>query len=162
MFAVPFDDIAPMVDRTPDATRQLASRARRRVQGNAPVPDGDVRQQREVVDAFFAAARDGDFDRLVAVLHPDVVLRADAGDGTSTLRRGAKEVASNALMFSSRHPYLRRALVNGAAGVVVAPDDEPIAVMGFTVVNGRVVEIDVVADPKRLAELNVRAVIDPR
>jgi RNA polymerase sigma-70 factor (ECF subfamily) len=157
MFAMPFDEIAPIVDRTPAAARQLASRARRRVQG-APVPDTDLARQREVVDAFFAAARDGDFDALVAVLDPDVVLRADAGSGgrgLSAIVRGAPEVASRALMFRRFAPWVRPAIVNGVAGVVVAPKGRPQSVMSFTIRNGKVVEIDALADRERLADLDV-------
>ena len=157
MFAVPFDEIAPIVDRSPTAARQLASRARRRVQG-APVPDTDLPRQREVVDAFFAAAHNGDFDALVSVLDPDVVLRADAGTagiGKSAIVRGAAAVASRALLFSQLAPFVRPALVNGVAGVVVAPDGHPVSVMSFTVRHGKVVEIDALADPDRLADLVV-------
>jgi RNA polymerase sigma-70 factor (ECF subfamily) len=157
MFAVPFDEIAPIVDRSLTAARQLASRARRRVQG-APVPDTDLPRQREVVNAFFAAARDGDFEALVAVLDPDVVLRADAGTaglGQSAVVRGAETVASRALMFSQLSPFVRPALVNGVAGVVVAPDGQPVSVMSFTVRKGKVVEIDALADPERLRDLVV-------
>jgi ketosteroid isomerase-like protein len=159
---VPFDEIATMVDRSPEATRQLASRARRRVRGAAPVPDPDLAEQRRVVDAFFAASREGDFEGLVAVLDPDVVLRSDGG----TLRpeinvevRGAREVASRAFTFRRLSPYVRPALVNGTAGVVVAPQGEPFSVMAFTVSGGRIVEIDALADPERLRELDL-AVLD--
>ena len=157
MFAVPFDEIAPMVGRSPTAARQLASRARRRVQGAAAVPDTDLRRQREVVDAFFAAARDGDFDALVAVLDPDVVLRSDGGvvrPGASQVVHGAEEVAASALTFARLSPFVRPALVNGAAGVVVAPHGRPFSVMGFTVRDGKIVEIDGIADPERLARLD--------
>jgi RNA polymerase sigma-70 factor, ECF subfamily len=158
MFAVPFDEIAPMVGRSPTAARQLASRARRRVQGEATVPDPDLGRQREVVDAFFAAARDGDFEGLVAVLHPDVVLRADGGaarpDATHTLR-GARAVAERAMTFAHLHPYAWPALVNGAAGVVVAPEGRLFSVMGFTVADGRIVAIDALADPERLRSLDL-------
>jgi RNA polymerase sigma-70 factor, ECF subfamily len=157
MFAMPFDEVAGIVGRSPTATRQLASRARRRVQG-AATPDTDVSRQREVVDAFFAAARDGDFDALVAVLDPDVVLRSDGGTSrpaASVELRGAATVASQALMFARLSPFVRRALVNGAAGVVVAPHGRPVSVMGFTVRDGRIVEIDAVADPERLAKLDL-------
>jgi RNA polymerase sigma-70 factor, ECF subfamily len=156
MFAVPFDEIAPVVGRSATATRQLASRARRRVQGAAPPPDRDVARQREVVDAFFAAARDGDFDRLVAVLDPDVVLRADLGaePGVSRLVRGPAAVARQALMFAGPDRVAHPALVNGAAGVVVTIDGRPVSVMGFTVADGRIVEIDSLSDPARLAELD--------
>jgi RNA polymerase sigma factor (sigma-70 family) len=159
MFAVPFDDIATLVDRSPEAARQLASRARRRVQGEARVPDADLAAQRRVVDAFFAAARDGDFEGLVAVLDPDVVSRGDGGPGASAIVRGAREVAARALTFARLSPFVRPALVNGAAGVVVAPQGEPFSVMGFTVVGGKIVEIDAVTDPRRLRELDL-AVLD--
>jgi RNA polymerase sigma factor (sigma-70 family) len=159
MFGVPFDEIAGMVDRSPAAARQLASRARRRVQGAAPVPDADLAAQRRVVDAFFAAARDGDFDALVAVLHPDVVSRGDGGPGASTVARGAGEVAARALTFARLAPFVRPALVNGAAGAVVAPQGKPFSVLGFTVVGGRIVEIDAITDPARLRALDL-AVLD--
>jgi RNA polymerase sigma factor (sigma-70 family) len=158
MFAVPFEEIAPIVGRTPTAARQLASRARRRVQGAPAVPDADVARQREVVDAFFAAARSGDFEALVAVLDPDVVLRADGGramPSATAIVRGAREVAARALMFSSLHPFARPALVNGLPGVVVAPEGQPVSVMAFTVVHGRIVAIDALADPERLQELDL-------
>jgi RNA polymerase sigma-70 factor (ECF subfamily) len=163
MFAVPFDEIAPVVGRSPDAARQLASRARRRVQGAAPVPDTDLTRQREVVDAFFAAARDGDFDALVAVLDPDVVLRSDGGvlrPGASVVVRGAPEVAGQALTFARLSPFVRPALVNGAAGVVVAPGGRPFSVMGFTVRGGKIVEIDGLADPERLRQLDLTILDD--
>jgi RNA polymerase sigma factor (sigma-70 family) len=158
MFAVPFDEIAPMVGRTPTAARKLASRARRRVQGEATVPDADLTRQREVVDAFFAAARGGDFDALVAVLDPDVVLRADGGTlrpSDTRVVRGAEQVARRALMFAGLSPYVRPALVNGVAGVVVAPHGQPFSVMGFTVAGGRIVAIDALSDPERLRELDL-------
>jgi RNA polymerase sigma factor (sigma-70 family) len=158
MFAVPFDEIAPMVGRTPTAARQLASRARRRVHGEATVPDADLTRQREVVDAFFAAARGGDFDALVAVLDPDVVLRADGGTlrpSDTRVVRSAKQVARRALMFAGLSPYVRPALVNGVAGVVVAPHDQPFSVMAFTVVGGRIVAIDALSDPERLRDLDL-------
>jgi RNA polymerase sigma-70 factor, ECF subfamily len=158
MFAVPFDEIAPMVGRTPAAARQLASRARRRVQGTAPAPDADLARQREVVDAFFAAARGGDFDALVAVLHPDVVLRSDGGTrrpGATIEVHGAENVARRAMTFARLSPYVRPALVNGAAGVVVAPRGVPFSIMGFTVAGGRIVAIDSLADPERLRELDL-------
>ena len=163
MFAVPFEEIAPMVGRSPTAARQLASRARRRVQGAAAVPDTDLRRQREVVDAFFAAARDGDFDALVAVLDPDVVLRSDGGvvrPGASQVIHGAEEVAASALTFARLSPFVRPALVNGAAGVVVAPHGRPFSVMGFTVRDGKIVEIDGIADPERLARLDLAGLDD--
>jgi RNA polymerase sigma factor (sigma-70 family) len=163
MFAVPFDEIAPMVGRSPTAARQLASRARRRVQGAAPAPDADLSRQRAVVDAFFAAARDGDFEALVAVLDPDVVLRSDGGvtrPGASIVVHGARAVAERALTFARLSPFVRPALVNGAAGVVVAPHGRPFSVMGFTVRGGRIVAIDALADPVRLRQLDL-AVLDP-
>jgi RNA polymerase sigma factor (sigma-70 family) len=158
MFAVPFDEIAPIVDRSPAAARQLASRARRRVRGAAPEPDVDLARQREVVDAFLVAAREGDLEALVAVLDPDVVLRADRGalrPGAPTELRGAREVATGALGFARLAPLARPALVNGAAGLVVSRRGRPFAVAGFTVARGRIAEIDVLADPKRLRELDL-------
>jgi RNA polymerase sigma-70 factor (ECF subfamily) len=163
MFAVPFDEIAPMVDRSPAAARQLASRARRRVQGEAPAPDPDLGRQREVVDAFFAASRNGDFDALVAVLDPDVVLRADGGAGRPEVTHevhGAREVASQASRFRHLAPFVRPALVNGAAGAVVTPEGEPFSVMAFTVRGGRIAAIDVLADPERLRELDLTVIDD--
>lgn len=154
MFSVPFDEIGRMVGRSPDAARQLASRARRRVRGEAPVPDSDLAEQRRVVDAFFAAARDGDFDGLVAILDPDVVSRGGGPDGFVEIR-GAEAVASRALTFARLAPYVRPALVNGAAGAVVAPGGRPFAVLGFTVRGGRIVELDALADPGRLARLDL-------
>jgi RNA polymerase sigma-70 factor, ECF subfamily len=161
MFAVPFDEIAPIVGRTPTAARQLASRARRRVQGVAPVPDADLTGQREVVDAFLAASRRGDFDALLAVLDPDVVLRGDRGaaaPGASRVVRGAQNVAKGALAGSRRATAERSeipVLVNGAAGVVVFAGGEPLSVVGFTVTRGKIVEINVLADPERLRQLNL-------
>jgi RNA polymerase sigma-70 factor (ECF subfamily) len=157
MFSVPFDEIGEMVGRSPDAARQLASRARRRVRGEAPAPDGDLAEQRRVVDAFFAAARDGDFDGLVAILDPDVVSRGDAGEGRLVVAHGAEAVASRAMTFAKLAPYVRPALVNGAAGAVVAPGGRPFAVLGFTVSGGRIVEIDAIADPERLSRLDLTA-----
>jgi RNA polymerase sigma factor (sigma-70 family) len=161
MFGVPFGEIAPIVGRSPTAARQLASRARRRVQG-ANVPDTDLARQREVVDAFFAAARDGDFDALVAVLDPDVVLHSDGGaarPGASLVVHGAEAVAGRAFTYARLSPFVRPALVNGAAGVVVAPHGRPLSVMGFTVAGGKIVEIDAIADPERLRRLDL-AVLD--
>jgi RNA polymerase sigma factor (sigma-70 family) len=157
MFAVPFEDIAPLVERTPDATRQLASRARRRVAAATPAPSSPARQ-REVVDAFFAASRNGDFEALVAVLDPDVILRSDGGSARPKLSfvlRGPAEVAGQALMSARLSPFVRPALINGSAGVVVAAKDRPLFVMGFTVGNGRIVSIEVLADPDRLAHLDL-------
>jgi RNA polymerase sigma factor (sigma-70 family) len=154
MFAVPFEEIAPIVDRSPAAARQLASRARRRVRGTAPEPDVDLARQREVVDAFLAASRDGDFEALVALLDPDVVLRAEGPDAPRYLR-GAPAVVGEARRYARLARFARPALVNGAAGVVVAPGGRPFAVMGITVAQGRIVEIDVFADPKRVRELDL-------
>jgi RNA polymerase sigma-70 factor (ECF subfamily) len=161
MFAVPFEEIAPLVGRSPTAARQLASRARRRVQGAPTVPDGELKRQRAVVEAFMAAGRNGDFDALLAVLDPDVVLRTDFGDApTSKAVRGAAAVAGQALTFARLAPSARPALVNGAAGVVVAPRGRLFAVMGFTVIGGKIVEIDVLADRERLARLDVGALAE--
>jgi RNA polymerase sigma-70 factor (ECF subfamily) len=153
MFAVPFDDIAPIIERSPAATRQLASRARRRVEAEETVPDPDLGRQREVVGAFMAASREGDFEGLVAVLHPDVVLRADLALGVSRRVRGAEAVAGQARMYRGRDRFSRPALVNGAAGMVVASDEQTYAVLGFTVADGRIVAIDILADPARLEDL---------
>jgi RNA polymerase sigma factor (sigma-70 family) len=157
MFAVPFDEIAPIVGRTPAAARQLASRGRRRVQGAEPNPDTDVRAQREIVDAFLAASRAGDFDALVAVLDPDVVFRADPGKIRALERlpiTGAEAVATEILSRGSRFaPMARPALVNGAAGVVVGPEHRPFAVVGFTVARGRIVAIDLITNPDKLGGL---------
>jgi len=158
LFAVPFEEIAPIVGRSPAAARQLASRARRRVRATAPLPTPDLHRQREVVDAFFAAARGGDFDALVAVLDPDVVLRSDGGTArpaTAVVVRGARAVAAQALTFAHLSPFVRPALVNGAAGVVVAPQGKLASVMGFTVADGRIVAIDAFADPQRLREIDL-------
>ncbi|WP_078872366.1 RNA polymerase sigma factor SigJ [Streptomyces sp. NRRL S-337] len=158
MFAMPFDEIAPVIDRTPAATRQLASRARRRVRGTAPAPDTDPTRQREVVDAFLAASRGGDFDALLAVLDPDVVLRADAGaapGGISKLVRGARPVVEQALLFSRLALSARPALVNGAPGVVTVHNGRLFSVMGFTIAHGRIVEINILADLARLRRLDL-------
>ncbi|HWE88663.1 MAG TPA: sigma-70 family RNA polymerase sigma factor [Pseudonocardiaceae bacterium] len=157
MFAVPFDDIAPIVGRTPTAARQLASRARRRVRGQAPVPETDLARQREVVDAFMAASRDGDFDALLAVLDPDVVLRANEAEG-SRIIRGARAVAGNALAyrrFADPTWFARLALVNGGLGIVTTRDGRPVAVLGLTIAHGRIVEMDILADPERLRHLDL-------
>jgi RNA polymerase sigma-70 factor (ECF subfamily) len=163
MFDLPFDDIAPIVGRSSTSARQLASRARRRVRGaDVPRPDADLGRQREVVDAFFAAARRGDFDALVTVLDPDVVERVDAGTARpdiSRMVRGARVVAGRAIMFDQPSPRLRPVLVNGAAGVVVIVRGRPFAVMAFTVSDGTIAEIDVLADPDRLNRLDL-AVLD--
>jgi RNA polymerase sigma-70 factor (ECF subfamily) len=158
MFAVPFDEIAPIVDRSPEAARQLASRARRRVQGETAIPDADLDTQREVVDAFLAAAREGDFEALLEVLDPDVVRRADRGAasiGASRVVRGAANVARQALAFSSLDIEVRPALVNGAVGTVTLRDGRPFAIAGFTIRNRRIVEMDFFADPERLSRLDL-------
>jgi len=163
MFAVPFDQIGPIVGRSPAAARQLASRARRRVQGSAPPPDADLARQRTVVDAFLAAARGGDFDALLAVLDPDVVLRSDraALPGGSVVVRGAAAVARQALSFARFAPFARPVLVNGTAGIVAVPGGRPFAVLGFTVRRGKIVEILILADPERLRRLDL-SVLDDR
>ena len=164
MFELPFEEIALMVGRTPAAARQLASRARRRVKGaDLPAPDPDLARQRDVVDAFFLAARGGDFDALVALLDPDVVLRSDWGarrPAASAVTLGAAAVARQALMFSNPTAQLRPALVNGAAGVVVTVAGRPFAVMGFTVAGGKIVEIDAIADPKRVRRIAAGVLTD--
>jgi RNA polymerase sigma-70 factor, ECF subfamily len=160
MFGVAFEEIAPIVDRSPEAARQLASRARRRVRGAAPVPDPDLARQREVVEAFLAAAREGDFGALVAVLDPDVVFRIDRGplpEGASREIRGAAAVVEQVASFARLARFARPVLVNGAPGFVVAPEGRPISVAGFTVARGRIVEIDLLADPARLRELDLTA-----
>ncbi|HWS94632.1 MAG TPA: sigma-70 family RNA polymerase sigma factor [Mycobacterium sp.] len=159
VFAVPFDQIAPVVDRTPEATRKLASRARRRIEEADPAPAGDITAQREAVDAFFAAGRTGDFDRLVSVLHPDVVLRGDFGAGTAGFRaEGATAVAKLARSYAVPGREVRAATVNGAAGAVIFVDGQATAIMGFVVRNGRVTAIDVLADRRRIVKLDLRAV----
>lgn len=159
LFKLPFDEIAPVVGRSTEATRQLASRARRRVQGASPADETDLARQRQVVDAFFAAARRGDFAALVEVLDPDVVLRSDRGEapGGSRLVRTAEAVAGQALLFAGPDRVVHPALVNGGAGVVVTSDGRPLAVMGFTVADGRIVAIDALGDPDRLAALDLSA-----
>jgi RNA polymerase sigma factor (sigma-70 family) len=157
MFELPFEEIAPMVGRSPAAARQLASRARRRVRGaELPAPDSDLARQRDVVDAFFLAARGGDFDALVALLDPDVVLRADFGarrPAASMVIHGAAAVARQARMAALPAAHLHPALVNGAAGVVVTVGKRPFAVLGFTVTEGKIVEIDAIADPERVRRI---------
>jgi len=156
MFAVPFDEIAPIVNRSPESARQLASRARRRVQGEGKVPDADLETQRRVVDAFLAASREGDFDQLVAVLDPDVVLRADFGHaGESRVVRGAREVAGQALFYAQFGLEMRPVLVNGAVGMVTFQDGEPFSLGAVTVRGGKIVELDFLADPERLRELDL-------
>jgi RNA polymerase sigma-70 factor (ECF subfamily) len=158
VFGMTFDEIAPIVERSPVAARQLASRARRRVQDRAPKPDHDLRQQRRVVDEFVAAAREGDFERLVAVLDPDIVLHADAGAlaGLSRVVRGANAVASQAATFSRSGLSNQLVLVNGHLGFVSRrADGRLFAVTGFTIVGGKIVEMDILADPDRLSRLDL-------
>jgi len=155
LFAVPFDEIAPIVGRSPTAARQLASRARRRVQGAAAVPDADLTRKREVVDAFLAASRGGDFYALLVVLDPDVVLRADSAamaPGASREVRGARAVAET---FKGRARAAQPALVNGAAGAVWAPGGQPRVVFGFTITRGKIVAIDLLSDPAHLAQIDL-------
>jgi RNA polymerase sigma-70 factor (ECF subfamily) len=167
VFAVQFEEIAPIVGRSPTATRQLASRARRRVRGVIPASDRDLREQRPVVDAFLAAVRNGDFEGLLDVLDPDVVLRADGGAlwvGATREIRGAETVARSALTISRRLTgfEVRHALVNGAAGIVSWEESgRPFSVMGFTVREGKIVEIYVLADPERLRRLDLSALYHP-
>jgi|SRR5215211_1236685 len=162
IFAVPFEEIAPIVDRSPAAARQLASRARRRIQGQNPVPDANLDTQREVVDAFLAAGREGDFERLVAVLDPDVVLRRDFGPLVPISRevRGAEEVARQALIASQLDLLVKPALVNGAFGWVATRDGEPFSVGGITVRGRKIAEIDILGDPKRLRTLDLTILDD--
>jgi RNA polymerase sigma factor (sigma-70 family) len=156
VFAVPFDQIAPIVERTPEATRKLASRARQRIQRADPVPDADIAAQREAVDAFFAAGRSGDFDRLVSVLDPGVVLRGDFASGAGLFRaEGAASVAKLARGYAGPEREVRAATVNGAAGAVVFVGGRATAIMGFVVRGGRVAAIDVLADPERIAKLDL-------
>ena len=156
MFAVPFEEIAPIVNRSPEAARQLASRARRRVQGEGKVPDADLETQRRVVDAFLAASREGDFEQLLEVLDPDVVLRADRGAaGPSQVLRGARAIADQALFFSQLGLEMRPVLVNGAVGMVTFRNGEPFSLGAVTVRGGKIVELDFLADPERLRELDL-------
>jgi len=161
VFGMTFDEIAPIVDRSVVATRQFASRARRRVQGQAPASDADLRQQRRVVDAFLAAAQEGDFERLVAVLDPEIVLRADGGafKGMSRLVRGAQAVAAQAATFSKVALTMQVVLVNGNIGLVCRlADGRLFSVIGFTTAGGKVVEMDILADPDRLNRLDLSAI----
>ena len=163
MFAVPFDEIAPMLDRSPAAARQLASRARRRVTGVEPAADTDLARQRRVVDAYLAASRDGDFEALVALLHPDVVLRADRAVGPSpepVVLRGVRLVAHGAKAAGERARFTEPALVDGAVGLVMAPQGKLFLVLAFTIVDDLITEIDVMADPERLGTVEV-AVLGP-
>lgn len=158
VFTVPFDQIAAIVDRTPESARKLASRARRRIERADPIPDGDLVAQREVVDAFFAAGRSGDFDRLVSVLHPEVVLRGDFGPAAAGFRaQGAASVARLARSYAGPDREVRAATVNGAAGAVIFIAGRPASVMGFVVGGGRIRAIDVLVDPARIAKLELRA-----
>jgi RNA polymerase sigma factor (sigma-70 family) len=157
VFGVPFADIATVLERSEVATMQLASRARRRVQ-NSPEPEPDLGEQRRVVDAFFAAARDGDFEALVRVLDPDVVIRIDGGrlrHGASVVLHGAEAVATHTTTYSALHPYIVPALVNGTVGAVIAPHGEPYSVMAFAITNGKITAIDALLDPERLKELHL-------
>jgi len=164
MFGVPFDEIAPIVGRSPTTARQLASRARRRVHGSSKVPDRDLGRQRAVVDAFLAAVRDGDLEALIAILDPDVVVKSDRGAvarRVATELRGAREVAKGALMFSTIAGFARVALVNGAAGIVsFDAQGRPFSVMGFTIADGKIVEIDILSDPARLSRLDLARLND--
>jgi len=161
IFAVPFDEIGPIVDRSPEAARQLASRARRRIRAERTVPDADLETQREVIDAFLAAARDGDFDRLVAVLDPDIVLRQDFGPvGGRREIRGAEAVASQALSYTQVGLEIRPALVNGVAGAVAFLHGQPFSIGAVTVRDGKIVELDFLADPERLSRLDLTILDD--
>src|SRR6202041_2082171 len=153
MFAVPFDEIAEMVGRSPQATRQLASRARRRVRETAPRPDPDLTRQRAIVDAYFTAAREGDLEALVAVLDPDVVLRAHRPDGDPIELRGAERVARGAMAARRFAPYVRPALVNGTAGAIAFDGERPFAVLAFTIIGDLAVAIDVFNDPELVGRL---------
>ena len=160
LFAVPFDEIAPIVGRSETAARQLASRARRRVRGTATVPDADLTRQREVVDAFLAASHDGDFDALLAVLDPDVVFRHDLGTVSAGASREVLGAPAVARQFSGRALGARSALVNGSVGIVVARHGRLFLVLNLTVTNGKIVEIDVVADPARLRQIDLAVLGD--
>jgi RNA polymerase sigma-70 factor (ECF subfamily) len=156
MFEVPFDQLAHMMDRSPEAVRQLASRGRRRVQGVPAVPDSDLTRQRAVVDAFFTAARGGDFEALTSLLHPDVVVRSDGGTerpALSRVLRGAQVVARSAITFAQPNSVVRPTLVNGAAGALIYQEGEPTVIMAFTVSEGRILEIDAINDPARIRQL---------
>jgi RNA polymerase sigma factor (sigma-70 family) len=158
VFGVPFAEIATILDRSSAASQQLASRARRRLSGS-PEPDRDLARQRRVVEAFFAASREGDFEALIAVLDPEVELRIDGGDrraDASVVLRGAAAVAGHTATYAELSPHVVPALVNGAAGAVIAPGGRLFSVMAFTVTNGRIVRIDALLDPNRLASLRVR------
>jgi RNA polymerase sigma-70 factor (ECF subfamily) len=154
LFGVPFEEIAPIVERSPEAARQLASRARRRIRGENAIPDADRGTHRAVVDAFLAASREGDFDALLALLDPDVVLRADMGAAGVRMVRGAEAVAANARTYSELGLVARPVLVNGALGALSARDGKPFSLGSLTVRGGRIVAIDIIADPEKLAALD--------
>lgn len=158
VFAVPFDEIAPIVDRTTEAARKLASRARQRIHQARPQPDSDAATQREIVDAFFAAGRAGDFERLVSALHPDVVLRGDFGGKRLRVVSGADAVAGQAKLYGGRDREVRPATINGAAGAVIFVRNRPVSVMAFVVAEGKIAAIDALADPARIARLDLSAV----
>jgi RNA polymerase sigma factor (sigma-70 family) len=161
VFGMTFEEIAPIVDRSVDAARQLASRARRRIRGEAPTPDADLRTQRRVVDAFLAASENGDFEALLAVLDPEIVLRADGGavKGMTRLVRGAQAVAAQAETFSKLRLSNQVVLVNGNIGLVSRlPDGRVLSVIGFAIAGGKVVEMDILADPDRLSRLDLSAI----
>jgi RNA polymerase sigma-70 factor (ECF subfamily) len=165
MFDLSYDEIAPIVDRTPQAARQLASRARRRVRSAAPPQEGDLTGQREVVDAYITASREGDIDALIAVLHPDVLLRADGGrgrPGASVEVHGAAAVARRSQAFMRLGLRGRPALINGVPGAVYSRHGQLFSVLGFTVTAGRITEIDILADPYRLQQLDLSALDDPQ
>ena len=161
MFSVPFDEIGAILDRSPDAARQLASRGRRRIRGADTSPDTDAAAQREVVEAFLAAARDGDFDALVAMLDPDIVRREDTGSGTIVEDRGAESIARRAMAFAQLGLVVRPALINGAAGWVALRDGDVYAIAALVLHNGRITTMDVLLDPARLARIDL-TVFDPR
>lgn len=163
MFDMPFDEIAPIIDRSPQAARQLASRARRRVRSADPLPDGDLTGRRKVVDAYIAAARDGNFDALIALLHPNVVLRSDRGPrpaGASIEVHGAKDVAGRAMMFSQLGLQYRTALISGTPGVVCLRLGQPFSVIGFTMAQGMITEMNILADPDRLKHLDLSTFVE--
>jgi ketosteroid isomerase-like protein len=155
IFAVPFDEIAPIVDRSPEAARQLASRARRRVRAERTEPDADLETQREVIDAFMAAAREGDFDRLVAVLDPDVVVRQDLGPVAGRREIRGAAVARQAASYAQLGLDVRPALISGVAGAVAFRDGQPFSIGVVTVRNGKIVELDFLTDPERLQQLDL-------
>ncbi|MGH2442585.1 MAG: sigma factor-like helix-turn-helix DNA-binding protein, partial [Chloroflexota bacterium] len=161
MFAVPFDQIARIIERSPEAARQLASRARRRVRGAAPPPDADLNAQWEAVEAFLAATRDGNLAALIAVLDPEILLRVDGGMAMPSQEvRGAATVAGQAMLWSRVAQSYRRALINGAAGVVAFRSGEPFAVGTFAVRGGKMIELNILADPERLKQLDLPPVQD--